>query len=65
MTMKQLGERVGVESRSISAWENDEFEPRGNHIDSLADVLEFPKEFFFGDELDEPTADAVSVRALS
>ena len=65
ITMKQLAHSVGVKPRSISAWENGQFEPRGKHLHEIAEKLEFPEPFFFGDELDEPTPEAVSFRSLS
>ena len=56
--MKQLAQRIGVEPRSISAYEKGEFVPSGNKLERLAQAFDFPETFFFGDDLDEPAPDA-------
>lgn len=63
--MKALASDVGVEPRSISAYESGEFGPDSERLERLASVLNFPPAFFFGDDLDEPTPDIASFRALS
>lgn len=65
LTMKTLAGEVGVEPRSISAYEKGEFGPDDDRLIKLAAVLKFPPEFFYGDNLDEPTPDIASFRALS
>ena len=65
LTMKRLAGEVGVEPRSISAYEKGEFGPDDDRLTKLAEVLKFPPEFFYGDDLDEPTPDIASFRALS
>lgn len=65
LTMTKLAAAIGVEPRSISAYEKGEFGPDGDRLDQLSAVLSFPAEFFFGDDLDEPTPDIASFRALS
>lgn len=65
LTMKTLATEVGVEPRSISAYEKGEFRPDDARLTKLASVLKFPEEFFYGDDLDEPTPDIASFRALS
>ncbi|WP_042688300.1 helix-turn-helix domain-containing protein [Candidatus Glomeribacter gigasporarum] len=65
LTMLKLASLIGVESRSISAYEKDEFRPENDRLATLAKVLRFPKSFFLGDDLDEPTPDVASFRALS
>lgn len=65
LTMTKLAGAIGVEPRSISAYEKGEFGPEGERLARLASTLEFPEEFFFGDDLDAPTPDIASFRALS
>lgn len=65
LTMTRLAAGVGVDVRSISAYENGEFSPDEDKLQELARVLHFPVEFFFGDDLDELTPDSASFRALS
>jgi len=65
LTMTKLAALVGVEPRSISAYEKGEFGLEDGRLAKLASVLGFPESFFFGDDLDEPTPDVASFRALS
>ena len=65
LTMTKLASAVGVEPRSISAYEKGEFGPDDDRMGKLASTLRFPEAFFFGDDLDEPTPDIASFRALS
>ena len=39
MTQSELARRLGVKSRSISAWEDDLSEPRANKLQMLAGIL--------------------------
>ncbi len=65
LTMKKLAENIGVEPRSISAYEKGEFGPDSERLTAIAKTLQFPETFFAGDDLDEPTPDIASFRALS
>ena len=65
LSMTKLAAAIGVEPRSVSAYEKGEFGPETDRLEKLADVLRFPQAFFFGDDLDEPTPDIASFRALS
>ncbi|GKS98828.1 ImmA/IrrE family metallo-endopeptidase [Acidovorax sp. SUPP3434] len=65
MTMTKLASALGVEPRSVSAYEKGEFGPDTERLMGMASVLKFPESFFFGDDLDEPTPDIASFRALS
>lgn len=65
LTMTKLAKAVGVEPRSISAYEKGEFGPDDVRLGKLCETLAFPPAFFFGDDLDEPTPDVASFRALS
>lgn len=65
LTMIKLAAAVDVEPRSISAYEKGEFGPEADRLTLLSRVLRFPEAFFFGDDLDEPTPDIASFRALS
>jgi Zn-dependent peptidase ImmA (M78 family)/DNA-binding XRE family transcriptional regulator len=64
MTMTKLASKIGVELRSISGYEKGEFGPENDNLERLARTLAFPREFFFGPDLDEPTPDVASFRAL-
>lgn len=64
-TKTKLAELVGVELRSISAYESGEFTPEEDRIRELARCLRFPQTFFIGDDLDELSPDVASFRALT
>lgn len=63
--MTKLATLIGVELRSISAYEKGEFSPDTERLAAISQALAFPLKFFFGDILDEPTPDIASFRALS
>src|SRR5207245_4818325 len=65
LTMTRLAEAIGVEPRSVSAYEKGEFSPDAEKREQLATVLRFPVSFFSGDDLDELSPDSASFRALS
>lgn len=60
-----LADRIGVDRRSIAAYEAGEYQPSPETRRQLESVLSFPTEFFAGDDLDEPVPDAVSFRSMS
>src|SRR5436309_10766 len=51
--------------RSLVYHESGVFQPTKEAVESLADVLKFPIEFFYGDDLEEIVCDAASFRSLS
>lgn len=65
LTMTRLAALIGVEPRSVSAYAKGEFNPDPGKLQQLARVLRFPVRFFFGDDLEEPSPDSASFRALS
>jgi Zn-dependent peptidase ImmA (M78 family)/DNA-binding XRE family transcriptional regulator len=58
-----LAKSVGVDFRTITRWESCESEPTAENLKELVRVLGFPKEFFFGEDIEEPTADTTSFRS--
>src|SRR5712691_5657173 len=65
LTMTRLAELIGVEPRSISAYENGEFTPDPERREQLAKALRFPVTFFAGDDLEQLSPDIASFRAMS
>lgn len=65
LTKKQLAEAVGLDPRSITAFESGEFTPGEDTLHKIAHSLSFPLSFFFGDDLDEPPKDGVSFRSMA
>ena len=64
-TKSALANDIGVDLRTISAYEAGEYAPAEDAFRKLQSVLDFPEEFFYGDDLEEPTHDTVSFRAMS
>ena len=65
LTMTRLAELIGVEPRSISAYEKGEFTPDPERRMFWPKVLRFPESFFGGDDLEQLSPDTASFRALS
>lgn len=65
LKMTKLAKLVGVQPRSISAYEKGEFAPSDDMLSELARLLRFPVAFFFGPDMDVPDTAAASFRALS
>lgn len=63
--MTELARVMGVDVRSVSGYEKGEFEPKDERLRKLADVLRFPEEFFFMDDIPEVSPDSASFRAMS
>jgi Zn-dependent peptidase ImmA (M78 family)/transcriptional regulator with XRE-family HTH domain len=60
-----FAERIAVDRRSVAGYESGEFLPSDQALEKIETVLEFPRGFFFGDDIDEPTPDVASFRAMS
>lgn len=65
LSKTRLAQLVGVELRTISAYESGEFSPSTETLTALARVVRFPLEFFFGPDLEAPNTRIASFRALS
>ena len=64
-TKKGLAELIDVSTRSVTAFESGEIEPKPVTLARLSKVLDFPPSFFEAEDLPELSSDAVSFRALS
>lgn len=65
MTKRMLAEQAGLTVRSVSNFENKlDFSPSEDTLAQLADALRFPVSFFLGDDLDQPTPETASFRAM-
>jgi len=65
LTAKALAERVGLSPITITRLEKAKNPPDAETVDLLSKELNFPQEFFFGDDTDEPAKEAVSFRSLT
>src|ERR1022692_4805818 len=59
----KLAELSKVDLRAVSAFEAGEYPPCAETLSRIASILRFPLEFFFGDDLDEPSLDTGSFRS--
>jgi Zn-dependent peptidase ImmA (M78 family)/DNA-binding XRE family transcriptional regulator len=65
LSKTRLAELIGVELRTVSAYESGEFAPSPDTASRIAETLKFPVEFFFGDDLFEPSVETASFRSLA
>ena len=65
LTKTKLATAIGVDVRSVTAYETDAFRPDKERLAQLAQTLRFPIPFFFGDDLDQIAPDIVSFRSMS
>lgn len=65
LSKSQMASIIGVDLRSVSAYEAGTSVPRNAVLEIIVSETGFPAEFFSGDDLEEPKADAVSFRAMS
>jgi Zn-dependent peptidase ImmA (M78 family) len=64
-TKKWLADSVGMSVKSISDYEHARAIPPESTVADLARALRFPAEFFYGHDIEAPTAESASFRALS
>ncbi len=64
-TKKALALALKVDQKTIIRYEIGDVEPPEESLAALSEALQFPISFFFGADVDEPVADAVSFRSLS
>lgn len=65
MTARALASVIGASPITISRLENGVNEPEDDTVTALARALDFPKAFFFAEDVDELPAEAASFRSLS
>ena len=65
LTQKALSEQTGLSQITVSRLESAVNKPEQETVSRIANFLGFPVGFFYGDDLDELTADSASFRSLS
>lgn len=65
LSISALAERVGLSRRSIFNYERGRSVPGDHTLATIAQTLGFPITFFFGNDIEELSPDAVSFRAMS
>ena len=63
LNQKGFAERVGVAPHTISRCESGMTTPTTENVEQFARALGFPVAFFYGPDLDEPSAELVSFRS--
>ena len=64
-TKTALAEALDISVRMVTAYERGEKTPSHQTLERLSQALDFPEEFFQGDDLSEPSLAGTSFRALS
>ena len=54
LNKRGFAKALGVAEHTVVRWEKGETEPEAEKVDEIAKILRFPKEFFFGEDLDMP-----------
>jgi Zn-dependent peptidase ImmA (M78 family)/DNA-binding XRE family transcriptional regulator len=65
LTKGALAEAAGISPRNLSPYKKGEYEPDPSTVDRLARAVGFPREFFYGSDLEEPEPSGASFRSLS
>jgi Zn-dependent peptidase ImmA (M78 family)/DNA-binding XRE family transcriptional regulator len=65
LTKIALAAMIDVDRKSIKAYETGLHAPAPDVMKRIESVLGFPREFFLGDDLDEPSLDSGSFRSMS
>lgn len=65
LTKTELAKKVSLDLRTITAYESGEKSPTTSSLARLQIALDFPVDFFFGDDIAVPPQDGVSFRSLS
>lgn len=63
LNKKQFAELINVEPHTVTRWDRYQTEPSADNLDAIERVLEYPREFFFGDDIDEPEQEGTSFRS--
>jgi len=65
LTQRELAVLIGINTVSMNKIEKGLNNPTPETIDKIVNALEWPKKFFFGEDIDSPSQDAVSFRSLA
>jgi Zn-dependent peptidase ImmA (M78 family)/DNA-binding XRE family transcriptional regulator len=63
LNKKELSDLCGLAQHTIVRWEKRQAYPTSQNVDALAAVLNYPKAFFFGPDVDEPAGELASFRS--
>lgn len=64
LTISELAEKIGVSKQMISKYENNKSVPTFETLLCIVDVLDFPKDYFFEEDLIKPKVGNTYFRSL-
>jgi Zn-dependent peptidase ImmA (M78 family)/DNA-binding XRE family transcriptional regulator len=65
LSKTELARLIGVEPRAVSGFEAGQYPPSEDTIERIIRALNYPRDFFFADDIDVPSTEGVSFRSLS
>ncbi|MEC5323304.1 MULTISPECIES: helix-turn-helix domain-containing protein [unclassified Aurantimonas] len=65
LTSRGFAQLIGMSPVTVTRLEGEKNEPSSETVDAIAATLRFPRDFFFGNDIDEVTKDAASFRSLT
>jgi len=65
LTSKAFADLIGMSPVTVTRLEKGYNEPEPETVEAIAKALRFPREFFYGDDIDELTKEAASFRSLT
>jgi Zn-dependent peptidase ImmA (M78 family)/transcriptional regulator with XRE-family HTH domain len=65
ITQTRLAKQAGFSLRSVQGWESGTSTPEAESVGRLATALQFPIEFFYGEDLDVVSPESVSFRSMA
>jgi Zn-dependent peptidase ImmA (M78 family)/DNA-binding XRE family transcriptional regulator len=65
LSSKAFADLIGMSPVTVTRLEKANNEPEASTVDLIAKALGFPREFFFGDDIDEISVDSASFRSLT
>jgi Zn-dependent peptidase ImmA (M78 family)/DNA-binding XRE family transcriptional regulator len=65
LTKSALAAKVGVEARTVTGWEKNEYPPTEPNVTAICKALDYPPAFFAAGDIERASAEAVSFRSMS
>lgn len=65
LNQSSLAKALDVDSRTVRAWETEEYDPTGINLVALGTILDVPEQFFFCAAMTGPEPEQASFRSLS
>jgi Zn-dependent peptidase ImmA (M78 family)/DNA-binding XRE family transcriptional regulator len=65
LTKAALAAKVGVEARTVTGWEKDEYPPSEPNVAAICAALDYPAEFFAAGAIERAAVETVSFRSMT